>query len=221
MRDGGPRAAPGHGARADQEGSLTEARFVGSYPTADFGLDPTLPEIAVIGRSNVGKSSLINALTGRRALARTSQTPGKTRLCNVFAVDHRYYLVDLPGYGYARASHTERAALAHLIETYLTGRPGLAGVVWLLDLRHPPSRDDRAMHTLLGTRGVPILAALTKADKIPRGRRDEQVRPIRDALELGDDQCVITSAQTREGIDELRDSIVALLTHRTAESGGG
>lgn len=172
----------------------------------------------MIGRSNVGKSSLINALTSRRALARTSQTPGKTRLCNVFAADTRYYLVDLPGYGWARASRTERAGFARLLHGYLTGRPTLAGVVWLLDMRHPPSGDDRAMGDLLGGVAVPVLAAITKADKVPRGRRAEQVRAILAGLDLGDDQCIITSARTNEGIGDLRDSIEALVEGGTRGS---
>jgi GTP-binding protein len=166
----------------------------------------------VIGRSNVGKSSLINAVTGRRALARTSQTPGKTRLCNVFAADERYYLVDLPGYGWARASRGERAGFARLLREYLTAREALAGVVWLLDIRHPPSRDDRTMGALLGDRGVAVLAAITKADKVSRARRAERAREILADLDLGDDQCVITSARSREGIADLRESIEGLVT---------
>jgi GTP-binding protein len=217
MRDRRTGPAPGDRTRAGQEGSLTGVRFVGSYPTADFQLDPVLPEIAVIGRSNVGKSSLINALTGRRALARTSQTPGKTRLCNVFAVPGRYYLVDLPGYGWARASRAERAGFARLITGYLSGRVPLAGVVWLLDIRHPPSRDDAAMGDLLSRRGVPVLAAVTKADKVTRPRRAERARAILADLDLGDDQCVITSARSREGIDDLRESIEQMLS---SASGG-
>ena len=165
----------------------------------------------MIGRSNVGKSTLINALVGRRDLARTSQVPGKTRLCNVFAVAERFYLVDLPGYGYSRASRRERAGFQRLIKDCLVARDTLAGVLWLLDIRHPPSRDDRAMAGLLGDRGLPVLAAVTKADKIPRGRRPAHVGAILDALELGEDQCVITSALTKEGIGELRDAVDGLV----------
>lgn len=173
----------------------------------------------MIGRSNVGKSSLINALTGRRAVARTSQTPGKTRLCNVFAVGTRYYLVDLPGYGYARASREARAGFARLIRTYLSGRETLAGVVWLLDIRHPPSQDDVAMGDLLGERGVPVLAAVTKADKVTRGRRGPRIRAILDALDLGEDQSVVTSARTKEGIPELRQAVDGLIGGRNGQDG--
>jgi GTP-binding protein len=210
MRDRRKAAAPRHGARAGQEGSLI-TRFVGSYPAADFRLIPPLPEIAVIGRSNVGKSTMINALVGRRSLARTSQTPGKTRLCNVFAVAERFYLVDLPGYGWARASRQQRAGLQRLVRDCLVDRATLSGVLWLLDIRHAPSRDDHAMAALLGDRGLPVLAAVTKADKIPQGRRAAHVGAILDALELGEDQCVITSARTREGIGDLTVAVDGLV----------
>jgi GTP-binding protein len=173
----------------------------------------------VIGRSNVGKSSLLNALVGRKGLARISQTPGKTQLCNIFAVDERYYLVDLPGYGYAQASRQQRAGFQRLMRECLAGRATLSGIVWLLDIRHPPSRDDHAMAVLLAGRGLPVLAAVTKADKIPRGRRPAHVAAILAALELGEDQCVITSTQTREGIEDLRAAVDTLVGDRPRAAG--
>jgi GTP-binding protein len=172
---------------------------------------PPLPELAVIGRSNVGKSSLINAFLGRRALARTSQYPGKTQHCNVFAVDGRFHLLDLPGYGFARASHAQRADFRRLLTGIVTTRPRLAGVLWLLDIRHAPSADDHAMHEVLGSRGVPVLLVITKADKLARGKRAQYVRTILDALGIEESQCLVTSARTREGITDLRDSVAALL----------
>ncbi len=129
-----------------------------------------------MGRSNVGKSSLINAVVGRRALAHTSKTPGKTRLVNVFQVDDRYYLVDLPGYGYARASKPDRRRFHALLQEYLSTREPLAGVIWLLDVRREPSPDDHEVAELLARRGVPVLAAITKADKLSRTRRGERAR---------------------------------------------
>jgi GTP-binding protein len=207
----GETTARGDRERAGQERGLINATFVGSYPTADFAVQPSLPEIGFLGRSNVGKSSLINALTNRRALARISGTPGKTRMCNVYDIDERYYLVDLPGYGYAKASKTVRQDLQGLLKRYFSERTLLAGVVWLLDIRREPSPDDLEMGALIGERGIPVLVAITKADKFGRGRRGERTRAILDAVQIPADQCVVTSAQTKDGIDDLRDSIQAFV----------
>jgi GTP-binding protein len=154
---------------------------------------------------------LINALVGRRTLAHISKTPGKTRTCNVYNVGNRFYLVDLPGYGYARASHAERRRLLELLHAYLAGRSRLRGVVWLLDVRRDPARDDLAMGDLLAARGVPVLIAITKGDKLPRARRAQRRRTIRDAVGVPEDQIVLTSSRTREGIDDLRESIASLM----------
>jgi GTP-binding protein len=172
---------------------------------------PSRPEIALIGRSNVGKSTLLNRLVGRRALARTSRTPGKTRALNVFTWGERCYLVDLPGYGWAQVSRGDRAAFRRLVEGYLSSRPQLAGVLWLLDLRRDPSPDDAAIGEVLASRGVPALAVLTKADLVPRARRRERVRAVAVALGLDEAACVMTSARTLEGMEELRDSVLAFL----------
>jgi GTP-binding protein len=170
-----------------------------------------LPEIGLLGRSNVGKSSLLNALTGRRALARTSRTPGKTRACNVFTVDERFYLVDLPGYGYAQLSKGMRRGLMDLLTGYISRRAPLAGVVWLLDVRRDPSPDDLAMGRLLEERGLPILVAITKSDKFGRVRRLERTEEILQAVGIPADQCVVTSARTRDGVADLRESIEAFV----------
>jgi GTP-binding protein len=172
---------------------------------------PTLPEIALVGRSNVGKSTLLNHLVGRRALARTSRTPGKTRALNVFTWGERCYLVDVPGYGWARLGQRERASLRRLVEGYLAARPQLAAVLWLLDLRRDPSPDDEAIGELLGERGVPTLAVLTKADQVARGRRAGRVRAVAGRLGLDEAACVVTSAHTREGMEDLRESVLAFL----------
>jgi len=164
----------------------------------------------LIGRSNVGKSSLLNALVARRALARTSASPGKTRLCNVYRVEDTYYLVDLPGYGYARASRRERAGFVRLVESYLRSRAALAGTVWLLDARHDPSAEDQAMGRFLAEHAIPVLVALTKVDKLPRGKRPDRLRAIAATIAVPEEQCVLTSSEKREGIADLRAAIDAL-----------
>lgn len=129
---------------------------------------------------------------------------------NVYDVSGAYYLLDLPGYGYARASKTERAAFAGLLR-HVLARPRLTGVVWLVDIRHPPQTTDLEMQDLLATTRARVLAAATKSDKLPRLRRVEHAQALRDALRLDEDQMVVTSAQTREGMEELREAVTALV----------
>jgi GTP-binding protein len=210
------------------------AAFIGSFVDPLVALDPPLPEIAFLGRSNVGKSSLLNALVGIKGLAKVSATPGKTQAMNVFRVqspeprakspnvlgeDSRlsalgsrpYYLIDLPGYGYAKASKTERARFATLIDDFLTRRTTVTGVVWLLDIRHDPSQEDRSIAELLGERGLPALAVLTKADKLGRDAAKAQGRAIARQLGLAPDQVEITSSKSGAGMAELRASVEAAI----------
>jgi GTP-binding protein len=188
--------------------SLLPVEFVGSFPDPLTALVPPLPEVALMGRSNVGKSSLLNALTGRRSLARVSGTPGKTTLLNAFRLPG-FYLVDLPGYGFARAGKTARAGYRRLVERYLLERPRLAGVVWLLDVRHEPSEDDRDIQDLLVRSGRPVLVALTKGDKLTRSAQAQRTRAVAVALGLQEDQVQLTSSTSGLGIAELAESIVA------------
>jgi GTP-binding protein len=181
--------------------------FVGSFPDPLVRLEPPLPEIALIGRSNVGKSSLLNALMGR-PLARVSATPGKTTLLNAFRLP-AFYIVDLPGYGFARAGKAARAGYRRLVTRYLGERQSLAGVVWLLDVRHDPSKDDLEIQRLLVASGRPVLAALTKGDKLGRAARMARARDLAAALELPEDQVQLTSTKSHEGIAELGQSILA------------
>src|SRR5881392_1327438 len=145
MRHIRPRPTARDRAPTAEERSLTDPKFIGSFPRADTQLDPPLPEVAFLGRSNVGKSSLLNALVGRK-IAKTSGTPGKTRALNVFQIERMFYL-DLPGYGYSRAAKADRTAFRRLVNHTLN-RERLAGVVWLLDIRHEPSDDDLTMQDL-------------------------------------------------------------------------
>ena len=209
MRDVRPCAAARHRAPPPEERSLTDPQYIGSFPRADTQLDPPLPEVAFVGRSNVGKSSLLNALVGRR-IAKISGTPGKTRALNVFLIDSSYYFLDLPGYGYARAGKAQRAAFRGLVKHALL-RERLRGVVWLLDIRHPPSADDRAMQDVLVEGETHVLAALTKGDKLSTGERSTRERELREDLELPEDQVVVTSARTGDGIAELREAIEGLV----------
>lgn len=129
----------------------------------------------------------------------------------MYAVGEEYYLVDLPGYGYAKASKSERAGFSKLVRQYLSTRGALIGGAWLLDIRRDPSHQDLEIVDMLASRQLPLLAIVTKADKIARGRRRNRLNEIREAIALPEDQCVVTSVRTREGIDDLRDAIAALV----------
>lgn len=182
--------------------------FVGSFPDPQVRVDPVLPEIAFIGRSNVGKSSLLNTLVGRPGLARVSGSPGKTTLLNFYRLPE-LYLVDLPGYGFARAGKAARAGYRKLVTGYLRNRSTLSGIVWLLDIRHQPSGDDIDMQSLLAESGRPVLAVLTKADKLTRSDLLVRAGELTQALGLQQDQVAVTSSRTKLGIAELASSIVA------------
>ena len=181
--------------------------FVGSFPDPLYPLDPVLPEIAFVGRSNVGKSSLLNALVGRKHLAHVSGTPGKTQLMNVFRLPPCYFL-DLPGYGFAKTSKTARLAFRELLEGVAARRPSLTGVVWLLDARHAPSADDADIQELLAETGRPVLTVLTKADKLSRTAQRLALGERARELGMAADELLLTSATTGEGIVNLGDSIL-------------
>jgi GTP-binding protein len=162
----------------------------------------------------VGKSSLLNRLVGRRSLARTSGTPGKTRLVHWYRVEgsgREVLLVDLPGYGYAKVSRSERVRWRTLVESYLDGRPTLKGAVLLQDVRRDFSEDETSLIAWLAQRGVPVVVALTKSDKLKPMRRAERVRALRRAIALPAERAIATSAQTGAGIPELWRAIDALL----------
>ncbi len=170
-----------------------------------------LPEIAFAGRSNVGKSSLLNRLMRRKSFARVSNTPGRTREINFFRVNDAFVLADLPGYGYARISKTRKAEWKPLIEGYLADSPTLQGVVLLLDVRHDPTEDDRLMLDFLADVGAPTIVAATKIDKLKASEAAPRVQALADQLGLDADQIVPFSARTGAGRDELAAAVVTLL----------
>ena len=169
------------------------------YPTTGF------PEIGLVGRSNVGKSSLTNVLINRRSYARTSSQPGKTRTLNFYEVEHQLYFVDVPGFGYAKVSKQERAKFGTMIETYLTQRQTLQGVIQLIDGRHAPSDDDVSMYQWLQYYDIPTLIVATKIDKVKPGVRNRQVSLINKTLALkqSNTELILFSAQTKLGKDDV------------------
>ena len=180
-----------------------------------------LPQVAFSGRSNVGKSSLINVLLGRTRskIAHVSQTPGKTRTLNFFDVNGDFFLVDLPGYGYAKVPESVRDSWRRLMEWYLGESGMVAGVVHLVDARHPPTRDDRQMVAYLASLRLPTLVALTKMDKLKRSQRRPALERAREALEVEAEQLVPFSAKTGEGRGELLAALADLIGGAGAEDG--
>lgn len=183
---------------------ITSAEFIKSAVKPDQYPKTGLPEVAFAGRSNVGKSSLINTLLGRRKLAQTSATPGKTRLVNFFSVNGRFCFVDLPGYGFARVSRAEKESWGPMVETYLRESAHLRLVVSILDTRHDPTGQDRDLIEWLRHYGRRHLFVLTKSDKLSRGEALKRRRKIVSLLELGEDEIpILFSANTGEGKAEL------------------
>lgn len=190
---------------------IRDLRFLGPMATVGgWRPETTLPEVAFAGRSNVGKSSLLNRLVRRKAFARVSRTPGRTREINFFEVNRRFVLVDLPGYGYAQISKDRRAEWRPLIEGYLRGSASLRGVVQLIDVRRDPSDDDLQMLDFLGDVGVPTIVVITKMDKLAARAASARVDELTKSLGLDGDQVIPFSAHTGAGRDELAAAIVSL-----------
>ncbi|MDD2587152.1 MAG: ribosome biogenesis GTP-binding protein YihA/YsxC [Syntrophomonadaceae bacterium] len=179
---------------------------IGDLPAGD------MPEVALVGRSNVGKSSLINKIVNRRHLAKSSSTPGKTRTINYYLINDQWYMVDLPGYGFAKVSATEKVKWGKMVEKYLSERQQLRGVIQLVDIRHKPSEDDVLMKEWLTHFNIPILVVATKADKISRGARQKYITVIRKTLDLqAGEMPLYFSAQTGEGVPEVLEAIEELV----------
>ncbi|MBF0699201.1 ribosome biogenesis GTP-binding protein YihA/YsxC [Streptococcus danieliae] len=183
---------------------LLSATNKSHYPQDD------IPEIAMAGRSNVGKSSFINGILNRKNLARTSSKPGKTQLLNFFDIDGQLRFVDVPGYGYAKVSKKEREKWGKMIEEYLTSRENLQAVVSLVDFRHAPSQDDVQMYDFLKYYEIPVILVATKVDKIPRSRWNKHEKMIKDKLDFDpSDDFVLFSSETKHGIDQAWDAILS------------
>ena len=164
----------------------------------------TLPEIAFAGKSNVGKSSLINSLMNRKSYARISATPGKTQTINFYNINQEFYLVDLPGYGYAKVSEQEKQKWGKMIERYLHSSKQLKAVFLLIDIRHDPSANDKLMYDWIVAQGYAPIIIATKLDKIKRSQKDKQVKAVRQGLGLSQGTKVIPfSSVTKQGRDEL------------------
>lgn len=171
-----------------------------------------LPEIALAGRSNVGKSSFINTLINRRNLARTSGKPGKTQTLNFYLIEDALHFVDVPGYGYAKVSKTERAKWGKMIETYITQREQLRAVVSLVDARHEPSKEDVQMYQFLKYYDIPVIIVATKIDKIPRGKWNKHESMIKKALDFdNNDSFILFSSETKEGKEAAWEAIESYL----------
>lgn len=178
-----------------------------------------MPEIAFAGKSNVGKSSLINALMNRKSLARTSAQPGKTQTINFYNINQELYFVDLPGYGYAKVSREEKEKWGKMVEKYLRQSNVLRAVFLLIDIRHDPSANDKLMYDWICANGFQPIIIATKADKINRSQLQKQVKAVRQGLGVDKETAVIPfSAQTKQGRDEIYELIDRILEQSEGES---
>ena len=197
---------------------IKKAEFVSSYVDIISLPVDNLPEIAMVGRSNVGKSSLINKVVNRKNLAKSSSTPGKTRTINYYVLNSEWYMVDLPGYGFARVSKAEREKWGKMIEKYLSNRGQLRGVVQLLDIRHPPTENDIKMKQWLEHYEIPILLVATKTDKVSRNEKNKNIAVIKKTLNLSPDQLPIAfSAESGEGLAEVKEALEEILKNPEPE----
>ena len=190
---------------------ITSAEFIKSATRPGNYPHPELPEIAFAGRSNVGKSSLINVLVNRKSLVRTSSTPGRTQLINFFNINNQFSLVDLPGYGYAKVPLAIKKAWGPMIRTYLEVRESLHGVIFIFDIRRVPREEDLQMLDWLEEFGVPTIPVITKIDKIKRSQLEKQIKLIVAETGLPRDAFSLFSATTRDGSDEIWERIEAAL----------
>lgn len=177
--------------------------MIGSFVRPEQFPEDGYSEIALAGRSNVGKSSFINRMIGRKAMARISSKPGKTQQLNFYKIEDQFFFVDVPGYGYAKVSKSERAAWGKMIEKYFMSREPLKTVVLIVDLRHDPTTDDRMMYDFLKHYNIPVIVIATKADKIPKGKWDKHKKNVRVTLEMDkQDPLIVFSSEKGLGFEE-------------------
>ncbi|MDD6051548.1 MAG: ribosome biogenesis GTP-binding protein YihA/YsxC [Clostridiales bacterium] len=191
---------------------IKQAEFITSMASYGDFAGRGLPQIAVAGKSNVGKSSLINKLCNRNKLARTSATPGKTRLINVFELNRAFHLIDLPGYGFAKVDKQEKARWGKMMQDYFETADELRHVFCLVDIRHEPTEDDKQMNAFLRQMGIPFTVIATKADKVSRGARQKQLAPICRALLVQPWEVICWSSEDgtgREQVQKILDDILA------------
>lgn len=182
------------------------AAIISQYPQSD------LKEIAFAGRSNVGKSSFINAFLNRKNLARTSSKPGKTRTVNFYNVNNEFRLVDLPGYGYAQVSKSEKEKWATIIETYLSNRENLMEVILVVDIRHAPSKEDVLMYNWLLQYGFTGYVVATKADKISKGKWNKHIKVIKETLNIKDNELILPfSSDSKVNLEKIHEQIENIL----------
>jgi GTP-binding protein len=188
----------------ENEMKVNQAEFIiSAVGPAQYPVD-ALPEVALAGRSNVGKSSLINRMINRKNLARTSSKPGKTQQLNFYKINSDLFFVDLPGYGYAQVSKAERQKWGKFIEQYLLEREHLKLLLHVVDLRHPPTKDDQNMYEWLKHNGIPLCVVATKADKISRGQWQKHMKIVRETLGMDKaDSLILFSSETGQGKEEL------------------
>ncbi|MNV41147.1 putative GTP-binding protein EngB [compost metagenome] len=199
---------------------VTSAEFVISAVGPAQYPEDALPEIALAGRSNVGKSSLINRMINRKNLARTSSTPGKTQHMNYYRINERLYFVDFPGYGYAKVSKVQRAAWGKMVEKYLAERETLRLVLLVVDLRHPPTSDDKMMYDWLKHYGIPMCVVATKADKIPKTRWPKHIKIMKEALGVQPgDNFIPYSSEIGLGREDLWNLVESMTAVEEPESG--
>ena len=194
---------------------IKKAEFITSMPAYTDFPGKGLPQIAVVGKSNVGKSSLINRLCMRNKLARTSSTPGKTRLINVFELNEAFHLIDLPGYGFAKVDKQEKARWGNMMQKYFEQSSELLHVLTLVDIRHDPTQDDLQMNQYLRQMNIPYTVIATKSDKISRGARQKQLAPICRGLLVQPWQVLCFSSEDETG----RDQLLELLEQILAQAG--